>query len=93
MGTKKCVERGSGCRESEYEVSFDQPSDPETSGPLNSPFRARNPERSSNSTFPHNVGLVGQNLGSRGIYTQINKVDGYMYIFFSTFKVAKFVFF
>ena len=39
------------------------PSDPETPKPFSSPFRARNPERSSDSNSP-------QNLGSRRIYSQ-----------------------
>ena len=36
----------------------------------NSPVRARNSERSSDSNSPDNLGSVGQNLGFRGMYTQ-----------------------
>ena len=69
-----------GYGESEYEVSFGpafrnaelSPSNPETPEPFNSLFRAQNPERSSDSNSPQKLGLVGQNLGSRGnIYPAI----------------------
>ena len=71
MGTKKCVEGGFGYGESEYEVSFGLaprngelfPSVTKTPEPFNSPFRARNPERSSDSISSKNLGSVGQNLG------------------------------
>ena len=71
MGTKKYVEEGFGYGESEYEVSFGlaprngelSPSVPKTPEPFNSPCRARNPERSSNSDSPQNLGSAGQNLG------------------------------
>ena len=61
--------------ESEHEVSFGlaprngelSPSDHETPEPFNSPFRDRNPERTSDSNSPQNFGSVDQNLGSRGI--------------------------
>ena len=46
------------------------PSVPETPEPLNSPSRARNPERSSYSNSLQNLGSVGQSLGSQYIYTQ-----------------------
>ena len=57
MGTKKCVEFGFGYGESEYEVSFGlaprngelPPSVPKTPEPFNSPFPARDPERSADS--------------------------------------------
>ena len=50
VDTKKCVERGFGYVESEYEVRFGLAhrngelslSDPETTAPFNYPFRARN---------------------------------------------------
>ena len=78
MGTKECVELGSGYGSSEYEVSFRlaprngdlSPSDPQTHEPLNSPFRPRNPEWTSDSNLSQNVGSAGQNLGSRGVHTQ-----------------------
>ena len=84
MGTKKCVEWGFGYGESEYEISFGlarrngelSPSDPKTPEPFNSPFRSRNPERTSDSNSPQNVGSVGQNLGSRGIYTRYPEIKG-----------------
>ena len=65
-------------RKSEYEVSFGlaprnwelSPSDPQIQEPFNSPFRVRDPEQTSDSKFPQNVCRLGQNLGSRGIYTQ-----------------------
>ena len=75
VGTKKCVEWGFGYGESEYEVSFGlapqneelSPPDPQTQEPFNSPIRARNPERTSDSISPQSLGSVGQNLGSRDI--------------------------
>ena len=75
---KKCADQGFGYAESEYEVSLGlaprngelSPSEPKTPELFNSPFRARNPERSPDSNSPQNLGSVGQNLGSRGIYTQ-----------------------
>ena len=78
VGTKQCVERGFGYGESEHGDSFClaprskefSPSDPETSKPLSSPFRARNPERSSDSNSSQNFGAVNQNLGPRSIDTQ-----------------------
>ena len=84
MGTKKCVEWGFGYGESEYEVSFGlaprnielSPSDPETPEPFNSRFWVRDPERSSDSNSPQNLGSVGQNLGSREI-----KVNGQINVF------------
>ena len=65
---------GFGYGESEYEVSFRlapqngelSPTVPKTQE-FNSPFRARNPERSSDSNSPQNLGSVCQNLGSRSI--------------------------
>ena len=68
MGTKKCVEWGFGYGESEYEVSFGlaprngelSPSVPETPGLFNSPFRAWNPQWSSNPNSLQNLGLVGK---------------------------------
>ena len=73
MCTKKYVEWDFGYEESEYEFSVGlapqngelPPSDPETPEPFNSPFRARSPERNSDSNSPQNLGSVGQNLGSR----------------------------
>ena len=78
VGTKKSVEGVFGYGESEYEASFGivprsgelSSSDPETSEPFNSPFRARNPERGSDSNSPQKLGSASQNLGSRGIYTR-----------------------
>ena len=74
---------GFGYGESEYEVSFGlaprngelSPSVPETQEPFNSPFRARNPERSSDSNSPQNLGSVSQNLGSWA-YTPRDKLKG-----------------
>ena len=80
MGTKKYVEGGFGHGESEYEVSFGLAprngelsySKPKTLEPFNSPFRARNPERSSDSNSPQNLGSVSQKLGVPGhIYPEI----------------------
>ena len=77
-GPKKVLGRGFGYGEFEYFVRMNlaprigvllprigqnRPSD-------NSPFRDRIPERSSDSNFPQNLGLTGQNLGSMGIYTR-----------------------
>ena len=39
--------------------------------PFNSPFRARNPERSSDSDSPQNLGSVGQNLGPGALHPEI----------------------
>ena len=72
------VEWGFEYGESEYEVSFGiaprngdlSPSDPETPELFSSPFRARNPKRSSYWSSPHNLGSVSQNLGSRSICTK-----------------------
>ena len=97
MGTKKCVEWGFGYRESEYEVSFGlasrngelTPSEPKTPEPFNSPFRARNPERSPDSNSAQNLGSVGQKLGSRGIYTQRYKRSVVKLDVFLTFEVVK----
>ena len=71
MSTKKCVELGLGYGESEYEVGFGlapqnrelSPSVPETPEIFDSPFRARNPELSSDLDYPQNPGSVDQNLG------------------------------
>ena len=73
MGTKKHVEGGFGYGESEYEDSFGiahrngelSPSVPETQEHFNSLFRARNPELSSDSSSPQNLGSVDQNLGAQ----------------------------
>ena len=81
---KKCLEWGFGYKKSEYEINFGRasrngvlsPSDPQTPEPFNSPFRARNLERASDSNFAQNLGSVGQNLGSRSIHTQREKVNG-----------------
>ena len=78
VGAKRCVEWAFGYGKSEYKVSFGlaprngelSPSDPETLEPFNSPFRDLNPERSSYSNFPQNLGSVSQNLGSQSLYTQ-----------------------
>ena len=78
VATKKCVELGFAHGKSEYEVSFAlaprngelSPSEHKTTDPFNSPLRARNPERSSDSNSPQNWGSVGQNMGSWAIYTQ-----------------------
>ena len=58
-------------------VRFDKPARkytwvPEMCGAatFNSPFRARNTERRSDSSSPQNLGSLVQNFGSRGIYTQ-----------------------
>ena len=67
------MEWGFGNGESEHEYSFGKatrsgelsPPEPKTPEPFYSPFRAWNPERSSDSNFPKNLGSVGQNLGSR----------------------------
>ena len=80
MGTKKRVGGVSGQGKSGYEVSFGlaprngelSPSDPEIPQPFNSPLRARNPERSSDSNSPQNLGSGGQNLGP-GAYTPRDK--------------------
>ena len=72
------AEWGLGYGESEYEVSFGlahwdgelSPSEPKTPEPFNSPLRAQNPEQTSDSNSPQNLGSVGQNVESRGIYTQ-----------------------
>ena len=98
MGTKKCVEGAFGYGESEYEVSFGiaprngelSPSVPETPEPLNSPFQARNPERSSDSNFPQYLGSVSQNLGS-GAYTPRDK-RSIVKLLFLTFEEAIFFF-
>ena len=60
-GYQEMVECCFGYGESEYEVSFGlaprngdlSPPVPETPEPFNSPFRARNPERGSDSNSPH----------------------------------------
>ena len=72
-GYQEMCGAGFGYGESEYEVSFGiaprngelSPSVPKTPEPFNSPFRARNPERSSDSNASQNLMSVGQNLGSR----------------------------
>ena len=75
---KKYVEGGFEYEECEYEVNFGlapqngelSPSVPESTKLFNFLFRAGNPERSSDSNSPQNLGLsVGQKLGARGIYT------------------------
>ena len=98
MGTKKCVQRGFGYGESEYEVSFGiapqngelSPSNPQTSEPFNSPFQVQNPKRTSDSNFPSNLGSVCQNLWSRGnVYP---KVKG-RWLNYNFSKMANSVFF
>ena len=74
------VKRGFGYGESEYEVSIGlsprngelSSSVPETPEPFNSPFRARNPERSSDSNSPQKFGVGRSKLGVPGqIYPEI----------------------
>ena len=49
------------------------PSDPKTLEPFNSPFRARDPERTSDSNSPQNLGPLGQNLAPAA-YTPRDKM-------------------
>ena len=84
-----------GYGESEYEVSFGlaprngelSPSVPEILEPFNSPIRARNPERSSDSNSPQNLGSVGQNLDP-GAYTPGDKRSTVKLYFFFVLKMA-----
>ena len=66
VGTKKCVEWGFGYGESEYKVSFGLAP---RNGELSPSEPKNNPERSSDSNSLQSLGSVGQNSGSRCIYT------------------------
>ena len=100
-------EGGFGHGESEYEVSFGlaprngelSPSVPKTPEPFISPFRIRNPERSSYSNSPQNLGSVGRKLGAganiprdKGSMVKLNfflkMAKGEIKIFFLTCHVS-----
>ena len=98
MGTKKYVEGGFGHGESEYELSFGLaprnpellPSGSKTSEAFNFPFRARNPDRTSDSISPLNLRSVGHNWGPGAC---IIPKDKRTKVIFLTLEASNYIFF
>ena len=90
MGANKYVEQGFGYVESEHEVSSRLvPRDgelfssvPEIPEPFNYSFRAVNPERTTDSNSPQNLGSVDQNLVTESMFFFVMRNGNFYFRFF-----------